>query len=191
MVFKLTLIGVPILQHAGSLSSLPIPLMPRTCIRSYRRVVVQIFHVAAFGFVVVGQSRGNLDTARVDSNMPHGIHGVLLLDILIQRRRRRRHGGGVRRIASMSMSMSSSAYSNIYSNARVALVEYRCSRLDLVPVAISLQSLRLEFNFFSGTIPSELGNLVNLVDLRLDTNSLSGPLPQEIGSLTALGRYII
>ncbi|MBA7614839.1 hypothetical protein ES703_22113 [subsurface metagenome] len=41
-------------------------------------------------------------------------------------------------------------------------------------------------NNLSGTIPSSIGDLVNLTILRLETNRLSGAVPTEIDSLTSL-----
>ncbi|KAG2689281.1 hypothetical protein I3760_09G132900 [Carya illinoinensis] len=44
----------------------------------------------------------------------------------------------------------------------------------------------LEANQFSGTVPSELGKLVNLGTLVLSSNNLSGNLPKELGGLKNL-----
>ena len=38
----------------------------------------------------------------------------------------------------------------------------------------------------SGSIPSELGNLANLLGLLLSNNQLSGPIPSELGNLANL-----
>ena len=54
---------------------------------------------------------------------------------------------------------------------------------------VNLKSLYLSNNDLSGPIPTELGNLVNLEDLDLGSNRLSGSLPPELGGLTNL-KYI-
>ena len=41
-------------------------------------------------------------------------------------------------------------------------------------------------NNISGPIPSDLGNLTNLVSLDLYLNSFSGPIPDALGKLTKL-----
>ena len=46
--------------------------------------------------------------------------------------------------------------------------------------------LNLSHNQLSGTIPSELGNLTNLVWLNLSNSELSGTIPSELGNLTNL-----
>ena len=51
---------------------------------------------------------------------------------------------------------------------------------------INLESLRLEGNELYGGIPSEIGNLTNLTDLKLDGNQLTGEIPSELGNLTNL-----
>ena len=43
-------------------------------------------------------------------------------------------------------------------------------------------------NHLSGGIPSQLGNLSQLISLSLDINQLSGGIPSELGKLTALER---
>ena len=42
-------------------------------------------------------------------------------------------------------------------------------------------------NQLTGSIPSELGNLVNLWGLFIYSNNLTGPIPPELGNLTSLG----
>ncbi|KAI3764516.1 hypothetical protein L2E82_14526 [Cichorium intybus] len=46
--------------------------------------------------------------------------------------------------------------------------------------------LRLENNMFSGTLPPELGKLINLSILVLNANNLTGKLPEEFNLLTNL-----
>ncbi|XP_059627935.1 probably inactive leucine-rich repeat receptor-like protein kinase IMK2 [Cornus florida] len=49
-----------------------------------------------------------------------------------------------------------------------------------------LQSLTLDHNFFSGTIPASFGKLSELNELSLSHNQLSGTIPSEIGKLSRL-----
>jgi Leucine-rich repeat (LRR) protein len=51
---------------------------------------------------------------------------------------------------------------------------------------INLESLTLEGNELYGGIPSEIGNLTNLTELKLDGNQLTGEIPSELGNLTNL-----
>ena len=51
-----------------------------------------------------------------------------------------------------------------------------------------VERLYLDRNDLSGTIPPEIGELVNLKRLYLDENDLSGPVPREIGELANLER---
>ncbi|KAJ3708302.1 hypothetical protein LUZ61_012007 [Rhynchospora tenuis] len=46
--------------------------------------------------------------------------------------------------------------------------------------------LDLSYNFLSGTIPKEVGKLINLVELTLSRNNLSGELPEELGTCQLL-----
>jgi len=46
--------------------------------------------------------------------------------------------------------------------------------------------LNLDGNSLTGSIPPEIGNLINLIDLRLGSNQLTGSIPSEIGNLTNL-----
>jgi len=48
---------------------------------------------------------------------------------------------------------------------------------------------RLSFTtpqFFTGTLPTTLGNLKNLMEIHVPNNALNGTLPSELGRLTAL-----
>lgn len=58
-----------------------------------------------------------------------------------------------------------------------------------IPVSLSLlnpETIRLDANLLTGSIPPELG-VMNLVQtLRLDDNQLTGPIPPEIGNMTSL-----
>ena len=56
-----------------------------------------------------------------------------------------------------------------------------CSSLSGSVVKITLHD-----NALSGSIPSELGKLINLTHLFLNDNSLSGSIPVELGNLTKL-----
>ncbi|XP_048323086.2 probably inactive leucine-rich repeat receptor-like protein kinase IMK2 [Ziziphus jujuba] len=49
-----------------------------------------------------------------------------------------------------------------------------------------LQSLTLDHNFLSGTIPASLGRLRELQELSLSNNQFNGVIPNEIGSLSRL-----
>ena len=49
-----------------------------------------------------------------------------------------------------------------------------------------VMELDLNSNRLEGEIPTELGNLTNLIELNLSGNGLSGPIPPELGNLTNL-----
>ncbi len=51
---------------------------------------------------------------------------------------------------------------------------------------INLEYLYLDQNQLTGSIPSEIGSLTNLIELYLAENQLTGSIPSEIGSLTNL-----
>ncbi len=50
----------------------------------------------------------------------------------------------------------------------------------------NLERLWLQSKNLTGSIPPEIGSLVNLKDLRLSSNELRGSIPPEIGSLRNL-----
>ena len=50
----------------------------------------------------------------------------------------------------------------------------------------SLIDLELQFNDFTGPVPTQLGQLSKLESLRIGRNSLTGSIPAQIGNLTAL-----
>ena len=56
---------------------------------------------------------------------------------------------------------------------------------------VNLKYLWLNDNQLTGTIPSEIGNLTNLLGLFLFKNQLSGLIPSEIGNLTNLKRLYL
>lgn len=65
----------------------------------------------------------------------------------------------------------------------ITILLYSCSG---EPVSkIQYMPIRTDNNF-SGTIPPEIGNLVELEALNLHTNNLEGTIPPEIGNLTNL-----
>ena len=51
--------------------------------------------------------------------------------------------------------------------------------------------IQLSYNELTGSIPPEIGNLINLTALYLYTNELTGSIPTEIGNLTNLIRLIL
>ena len=55
----------------------------------------------------------------------------------------------------------------------------------------SLEELILGKNLFTGTIPSEMGTLINLDALALHANQLTGPVPTELGLLKDLKAFAI
>ncbi|KAJ3292357.1 hypothetical protein HDU79_001500 [Rhizoclosmatium sp. JEL0117] len=56
---------------------------------------------------------------------------------------------------------------------------------------VNLKTLELSHNHLSGEIPSELWNLVNLEVLELNNTGLTGRLPAELGKLTSLVKLYI
>jgi Leucine-rich repeat (LRR) protein len=51
---------------------------------------------------------------------------------------------------------------------------------------VNLNSIYLWGNLLNGSIPREIGNLINLQEIYLQENQLSGSIPPEIGNLTNL-----
>jgi Leucine-rich repeat (LRR) protein len=49
-----------------------------------------------------------------------------------------------------------------------------------------LSGLQIDGNLLIGTIPTELGNLIDLMELDLDKNELFGSIPTEIGRMVNL-----
>lgn len=49
-----------------------------------------------------------------------------------------------------------------------------------------INSVNLPGNLLQGNLPSQIGDLENLVILRLESNSITGNIPTELGNLTAL-----
>ncbi|KAJ1272794.1 hypothetical protein BS78_06G228800 [Paspalum vaginatum] len=54
-----------------------------------------------------------------------------------------------------------------------------------------MQYLSLGINAFSGSVPKELGNLINLISLSFSSNYLNGFLPSELGNLDKLEQLYI
>jgi Leucine-rich repeat (LRR) protein len=61
-----------------------------------------------------------------------------------------------------------------------------CSWHGVACLGAHVSQLNLFSNLLSGSIPPELGNLVNLQVLDLDTNQLSGNIPPQLGNLANL-----
>ncbi len=51
--------------------------------------------------------------------------------------------------------------------------------------------LDLDDNDFTGTIPTEIGNMISLTFLLLNRNKLKGNVPTELGFVTDLRKYRI
>uniref|UniRef100_A0ACD5VPM4 Uncharacterized protein n=1 Tax=Avena sativa TaxID=4498 RepID=A0ACD5VPM4_AVESA len=49
-----------------------------------------------------------------------------------------------------------------------------------------METLAMDSNFFSGSIPPSFGNLKGLQGLNLTSNNLSGPIPDELGRISVL-----
>ena len=61
-----------------------------------------------------------------------------------------------------------------------------CSWAGVICSGSKVTRLYLSSNQLTGTIPTELGNLVNLTDLWLSSNQLTGMIPTELGNLVNL-----
>ena len=59
--------------------------------------------------------------------------------------------------------------------------------LHVCRLTSSVAVLSLRSNFFTGSIPSEMGRLTNLTILNLHLNRFWGTIPTEMGLLTKLG----
>eukprot|EP00501_MAST-03F_sp_TOSAG23-6_P000727 GSMAST32.ASY1.ANO1.755.1 assembled CDS len=59
------------------------------------------------------------------------------------------------------------------------------------PDETAVIGLELKERNQSGSIPTEIGQLKNLIDLRLDDNKLTGTIPTEIGQLTSLKGLVL
>ena len=55
----------------------------------------------------------------------------------------------------------------------------------------NLQTLSLDYNQLTGSIPAELGSLTNLTELELRSNQLTGEIPAELGDLTNLEALLL
>ncbi|KAG2329723.1 hypothetical protein Bca52824_000903 [Brassica carinata] len=59
--------------------------------------------------------------------------------------------------------------------------------ISIANLSTSLTELKLEMNHISGSIPHDIGNLINLSKLELYGNMLRGTLPNSVGMLLELG----
>ncbi|XP_077248531.1 uncharacterized protein LOC143888110 isoform X2 [Tasmannia lanceolata] len=60
---------------------------------------------------------------------------------------------------------------------------------NLISSLVTLTSLDVSNNSFSGALPPEIGRLLNLTDLSIGINRFSGNLPREIGRLSKLQNF--
>ncbi|XP_031269832.1 leucine-rich repeat protein 1-like [Pistacia vera] len=75
------------------------------------------------------------------------------------------------------------------STQHISVIEFkRCSLSGVLPPELNqLPNISsIEANQFSGTVPTQLGKLVNLETLRLSSNRLTGNLPTEFAELKNL-----
>ncbi|KAH9685304.1 protein kinase domain-containing protein [Citrus sinensis] len=61
-----------------------------------------------------------------------------------------------------------------------------CNQMSNLEYCKQLRELSLSSNYFSGTIPKEIGNLTKLTRLNLRQNKLQGEIPEELGNLAEL-----
>ncbi|XP_050116024.1 probable LRR receptor-like serine/threonine-protein kinase At3g47570 isoform X1 [Malus sylvestris] len=51
---------------------------------------------------------------------------------------------------------------------------------------VNLTTIQMQYNYFSGSLPEEIGRLKKLEGIFLGGNNLSGPIPSSLGNLTSL-----
>jgi hypothetical protein len=55
----------------------------------------------------------------------------------------------------------------------------------------NLVDLDLSYNFFSGSLPTNIGGLIGLQSFSADGNQFSGSLPSEVGQMIDLRKFEI
>ena len=60
---------------------------------------------------------------------------------------------------------------------------------ELFNLASTLEGIYIAYNSFTGTLPTELGNLINLNSFYAFDNEFSGPIPTQIGNMTNLNNF--